>query len=432
MHKIKLIIAREYLTRVKKKSFIIMTLVGPLLLAAVTLMPALIQKFSEKESYKVVIIDEAPKIFTTQLQNTKELIFVNDTLSFKDAKKNFANYNADALLYVPADYLKNAHLITMVSDKQLGIDIKSAIEEVINKEIESTKIKSLGLTQAQIESVATNISIKTQTLSGKDNDSELTTAVGLIAGGLIYFFIFFYGTQVMRGVIEEKTNRIIEVLISSVKPFELMLGKIVGIALVGLTQFVLWVVLSISITAFVSNIIDSKHYDSKKIEQQVQTPSSTMQELKMTEQIQNSLSSVNFSLVIPCFIFYFLGGYLFYSALFAAVGSAVDNETDTQQFIFPITIPLIFAFIVAQSVIANPHSPLAYWCSFIPFTSPVVMMVRIAFGVSWYELLISMSLLVAGFIFTTYLAGRIYRIGILMYGKKPTYQEIRKWIFYKD
>jgi len=430
MNKIRLIIAREYLTRVKKKSFIIMTILGPALFALLTLMPLLIQKFSEKETNTIVIIDEAPTVFTTHLDNTKEIRFVNDTVSLKDAKLNFEKYNADAILYVPADYIKNAHLITLISEKQLGIEVKSTVEDVINHEIESTLIKSLGITQAQIESVETNISVKTQTLAGKDNNSELTTIVGFFTGGLIYFFIIFYGTQVMRGVIEEKTNRIIEVLISSVKPFELMMGKILGIALVGLTQFALWVILTISITTVVSSAFYESKYDGQKIEQQLKSTSN--ERMDLSNEIQNNLATINLPLILGCFIFYFIGGYLLYSALFAAVGSAVDNETDTQQFILPVTIPLIFSFIVAQSIISNPNSNIAYWCSFIPFTSPVVMMVRIAYGVAWYELVISMLLLIVGFILTTYLAGRIYRIGILMYGKKPTYKEIKKWIFYKD
>ena len=430
MNKIKLIIAREYLTRVKKKSFIIMTILGPVLFALLTLMPVLIQKFSEKEINTILIIDEAPEVFTTHLTNTNDIQFINDSISLKEAKLNLAKYNADAILYVPADYIKNAHLITLISEKQLGIEVKSSIEDAINHEIEATRIKALGITQAQIEAVKTNVSIKTQTLNGKDNSSELTTVVGFITGGLIYFFIIFYGTQVMRGVIEEKTNRIIEVLISSVKPFELMMGKIIGIALVGLTQFALWVALTITITSDVSKVVYESKYEGQNIEQRIK--SSTNEELDLSNEIQSNLSAINLPLVLGCFVFYFIGGYLLYSSLFAAVGSAVDNETDTQQFILPITIPLIFSFIVAQSIITNPNSELAYWCSFIPFTSPVVMMVRIAFGVVWYELMISMLLLIAGFIFTTYLAGRIYRIGILMYGKKPTYQEIKKWIFYKD
>ena len=430
MNKIRLIIAREYLTRVKKKSFIIMTILGPVLFALLTLMPVLIQKFSEKETNTILIIDEIPHVFTTQLTSTSDIRFVNDSISLKEAKINLTKYNADAILYVPADYIKNAHLITLISEKQLGIEVKSAIEDVINHEIESTRIKALGITQAQIESVKTDVSIKTQTLNGKDNSSELTTVVGFITGGLIYFFIIFYGTQVMRGVIEEKTNRIIEVLISSVKPFELMMGKIIGIALVGLTQFALWVALTITITTVVSKVVYESKYEGQNIEQKIK--SSTNEQLDLSNEIQSNLSAINLPLVLGCFVFYFIGGYLLYSSLFAAVGSAVDNETDIQQFILPITIPLIFSFIVAQSIITNPNSELAYWCSFIPFTSPVVMMVRIAFGVVWYELVISMLLLIAGFIFTTYLAGRIYRIGILMYGKKPTYQEIKKWIFYKD
>ena len=243
----------------------------------------------------------------------------------------------------------------------------------------------------------------------------------------------------MRGVIEEKTNRILEVIISSVKPFQLMMGKIIGVAMVGLTQFLLWVVFTFLITSAVSPLLlgGESRWDQmmQQMEQIDQEDKKALEEISGSSESLESFFEVVSSLDIPqillAFIFFFLGGYLLYSALFAAVGSAVDSETDTQQFMLPITIPLVLAIIVAQTVIANPDSQVAFWFSMVPFTSPVVMMVRLPFGVPAWELYLSMALLIAGFLFTTWIAARIYRVGVLMYGKKITYKELGKWLFYK-
>jgi ABC-2 type transport system permease protein len=285
------------------------------------------------------------------------------------------------------------------------------------------------------------VNLKTFTLSGKENNALLTTAVGFAGGIAIYMFIFLYGVQVMRGVIEEKTNRIVEVIISSVKPFQLMMGKILGIALVGLTQFMLWIVLTFLISSTITTYIAKEKMDAKNVAMSLNTQQangidklSDTKEMEKSamESIMSNMDSINFPLVLTCFVIYFLGGYLLYSALFAAIGAAVDNETETQQFMLPVTIPLILSFVVAQSVITNPESQLSFWFSIIPLTSPVVMMVRVAFGVPTWQLILSISLLILGFIGTTWLAARIYRTGILLYGKKVNYKELSKWLFYKN
>jgi ABC-2 type transport system permease protein len=285
------------------------------------------------------------------------------------------------------------------------------------------------------------VNLKTFTLSGKENNALLTTAVGFAGGIAIYMFIFLYGVQVMRGVIEEKTNRIVEVIISSVKPFQLMMGKILGIALVGLTQFLLWIVLTFLISSTITTYIAKEKMDAKNVAMSLNTQQANgMDKLSDTkemeksamESIMSNMDSINFPLVLTCFVIYFLGGYLLYSALFAAIGAAVDNETETQQFMLPVTIPLILSFVVAQSVITNPESQLSFWFSMIPLTSPVVMMVRVAFGVPAWQLILSISLLILGFVGTTWLAARIYRTGILLYGKKVNYKELSKWLFYKN
>ena len=284
---------------------------------------------------------------------------------------------------------------------------------------------------------------------GKETSTstEVSFVIGFASGLLIYMFIFLYGVQVMRGVIEEKISRIVEVIISSVKPFQLMLGKIIGVAMVGLTQFIIWVVMTGVLIGLAQATLfkDIRLNDNPIVKTQQLQPGMNvtnfdlnaqtkdqekLENAKLT-QIYQDIMGRNFLLLISVFIFYFLGGYLLYSALFAAVGAAVENETETQQFILPITIPLILAFVVAQTVIQDPEGPVSFWFSIVPFTSPVVMMVRLPFGVPAWELALSMLLLIAGFIFTTWLAGRIYRTGILMYGKKVSWRELGKWLFYK-
>jgi len=264
--------------------------------------------------------------------------------------------------------------------------------------------------------------------------------LGYIAGFLIYMFVFMYGSQVMRGVIEEKTSRIVEVIVSSVRPFQLMMGKIIGVALVGLTQFLLWVVLTFGLVS----IAQAVFIDSVKVENMTQVvPGGTGNTLNDNEQVIdqgaaefsamfNSIKAINFPLVLGMFVFYFLGGYLLYAAMFAAIGAAVDNETDTQQFMLPVTIPLVLGIIVMVSAINNPNGSLAYWFSLIPFTSPIVMMVRIPFEVPIQDVIISAGLLIITFIFMVWLAAKIYRTGILMYGKKVNYRELWKWIRYKN
>jgi ABC-2 type transport system permease protein len=287
------------------------------------------------------------------------------------------------------------------------------------------------------KSVKVNISNITEEdeKKGRSADVEVSTALGFAGGILIYFFIFLYGAQVMRGVIEEKTSRIVEVIISSVKPFQLMMGKIVGIALVGLTQFLLWVIFTFVIYSTVMNVVVKDKFSKDNIENIIQkSPDGTsvenVDQMIETGQLVDRIKGINWLLMIPAFIFYFLGGYLLYGALFAAIGGAVDNEADTQQFMLPITIPLILAIVVAQTVMHDPSGKVAFWFSIIPFTSPVVMMVRLPFQVQVWELMLSMGLLVIGFIFTTWLAGKIYRTGILMYGKKINYKELWKWLRY--
>jgi ABC-2 type transport system permease protein len=445
MSKISLIIKREYLTRVRKKSFIIMTILGPVLMASVFVIPLLMAKYDENEVSKIRVVDESG-LFAGKLADSESMLFEMDSMSLPVAKELFNPETHTAILYIPGNVINNSGSIMLFSAKQPNINLVTSIERTIQKEIEAMKLKSHGIDQATLEQIKTKVRVNTRTLTeqGEEETSAgLTTAVGLIGGLLIYMFIFLYGAQVMRGVIEEKTNRIVEVIISSVKPFQLMMGKIIGIALVGLTQFLLWIVLTFGISSVVSAIfIDGNQVREQMMHRQspLGTPlpmdpeagTSASDSGNELAEIMNAVDSINFPLLIGAFLFYFLGGYLLYGALFAAIGAAVDGESDTQQFMLPITIPLIVSFIVAQSILQNPESKVGFWFSMIPFTSPVVMMVRIPFGIEPWELALSMLLLVAGFILTTWLAGRIYRTGILMYGKKVSWRELGKWLFYRE
>ncbi len=442
MNKILLILQREYITRVKKKSFIVMTLLGPILMAGIAIVPILIAKYSDDKINKIIVIDQRPEIFTTILPSSETVLFINSKISLDSAKKAFDPEKFYGILYLQDDMVKNPGGAMLFTEKQANLSVTNYIENSLEKQIEQDKLKSEGIDQKTLSSIETNVNLKTLSLKGEENSAELATIVGFICGFLIYLFIFLYGVQVMRGVIEEKTNRIVEVIISSVRPFELMMGKIIGIALVGLTQFLLWIVLTLTITTIASKVIIDPKTDAKVVAQTMKSNNldqHALKELGATPKIKedamnklfSQLSSINFPLIISCFFIYFLGGYLLYSALFAAIGAAVDNETETQQFMLPVTIPLILAFIVAQSIVQNPDSQLGFWFSIIPLTSPVVMMVRIAFGVPPWELALSIGLLIAGFIGATWLAGRIYRTGILLYGKKVNYKELAKWLFYK-
>lgn len=445
MNKIFLIIQREYLTRVKKKSFIVMTILGPLLMAALMIVPVWLAT-KEKSSHKIEVVDDS-FLFMDSLPSTETIKFEYTGIKLGEAQRDFYETDYSAILYIPSNILEGGGSVKLFYKKPIGVAAESHIENSIEKRIFDFKLLKNNIDKNIILKAETKIRVLTekQQESGKSmkTNTGLNMAIGFGAGILIYMFIFLYGVQVMRGVIEEKTNRIVEVIISSVKPFQLMMGKIVGIALVGLTQFILWIVLTFGIYTVaqltILKDVNAKYAKEAFAKEQVfkQGVDINASEIENASnanplfELYESLKGIDFVAILLCFLFYFIGGYLLYSALFAAIGAAVDNESDTQQFMLPITIPLIFSFVIAQSIIQDPDSSMAFWFSIIPFTSPVVMMVRLPFGVPFSEVALSMGLLVVGFLFTTWLAGRIYRTGILMYGKKISYGELWKWLFYK-
>lgn len=444
MNKIWLVLQREYLVRVRKRTFLIMTLLTPILIAALFIVPVWLAT-SFKSEKVIEVIDESGEIASLLKDQTELKFVVSKTKDVKQAKAGLEDSESYALLYIPKIDIDKPENIKIFSKKSISIDVERDIRAEVENRIEDLKLTRSGIDKEVLDKIKTNIDLGTETLQGQESSSGAATAIGFLTMFAIYFAVFLYGAQVMRGVIEEKSNRIIEVIISSVKPFELMMGKILGVGLVGVTQFVLWIgltyLLLLGATSFMSldKMAEAQTQQTELVEKDksIVEKSSQEKENAQTQKGMNkifaSLGTINLPLVIGAFLFYFVGGYMLYSALFAAVASAVDNEADTQQFQFPISVPLIVGFLIAQlAVVKDPDGAVAVWASIIPFTSPIVMMARIPFGgVATWELIVSMLVLVLGFIFTTWVAARIYRIGILMHGKKPTFQELGKWIFYK-
>lgn len=450
MKKIWLIIQREYLTRVRKKSFVIMTFLGPLLMASVWIVPLLLA--TQSDGVKTIEVLDETGLFFEEFKETADTKFLYIVDDLQTAKENLAKSESFAILHIPKSSYSTPIAFYLYTFKKPGLSLKMYLQESANKILESKKLQDVyGIDENMLESVKSNINLVVEDIeTNKKSYTEISWALGFIGGMLIYFFIFMYGSQVMRGVIEEKTSRIIEVIVSSVKPIQLMLGKIVGIAMVGLTQFLLWVVLTLTIvtafTAIYSDQIDKYKMGEQTIANPGQMfPSDAMgmpdtqqgiEALGSDENIGQILDvffSINYGVIIFTFIFFFIGGYLLYAALFAAIGAAVDNEADTQQFMLPVTLPLIFAIIIGLSfVLNNPDGSVAYWLSLIPLTSPIIMMIRVPFGVNIYtDLIPSMILLIIGFLGTTWIAAKIYRTGILMYGKKVSYKELWKWLTYR-
>ena len=447
MKKILLIIQREYLTRVRKKSFLIMTILGPILFAAFMAVPAWLATMEDTEVKTIAVIDST-NIFYQILPETDYIKFAYpDGISIKNLQNNFEKSGYSAILYIPHNILASNTSI-LYSNKQPSMTVTMHIKNSVEKEIERQKLKANNIENLDeiLKSVKTDINLRSITWSedGKEKESNtgLAMGIGYGSGMLIYFFIFLFGAQVMRGVIEEKTNRIVEVIVSSVKPFQLMMGKIVGVGLVGLTQFVLWVLLTFVFIGGAQKILYpdlSKTPTEQVLSQDIMANQQVNQaEIKynepkkqILEDIFSSLEDINFGLILGMFIFFFIGGYLLYASFFAIIGSAVDNEADTQQFMLPVTLPLIIGIFVMINTINNPSGPVAFWFSIIPLTSPIVMMVRIPFHPALWEILLSSLLLILTFIGSTWMAGKIYRTGILMYGKKINYRELWKWLRYK-
>jgi len=430
MNKIGLIIAREYLTRVKKKSFIIMSIVGPLLFGLIFVIP--IWLASREGDEKVIEVLDESGYFRGEFNGMGSVSFIYLDNSIEDAKSELKEKGNYGLLYIPKLNLEQPEGIVFFAENNPSIEVQSSLERFLKDKIEEIKLNESGIDKEKLDKIKTNVDISVINITEKGEKEEdiiMATVVGYAAAFMLYFFIFLYGVQTLRGVIEEKSSKIVEVIISSVKPFQLMMGKILGIGAVGLTQFLLWVVLTFTISQVMLGLYGIDLTEARQMEmvQGAEVPPSDE-----IPEILTKINTINFPLVLGTFLFYFLGGFFFYGSLFAGVGSAVDNDADAQQFQLPVTLPLIFSIIILSAIIREPHGSLAFWASIIPFTSPVVMMMRIPFDPPIWEILLSMVLLVLGFIGTTWLAGRVYRVGILMHGAKVNYKILAKWFMMKN
>ena len=444
MHKIWLIIQREYTTRVKNKRFLLVTFLVPLLMVGLIVGSAYFS-FKGTEERKIAVVDPNG-FFKDKLKDSKQLKF--EFPKDVDTSNYQAKGYSDILLMPIFEGDKKEDYI-LRSKKSMGFSLQESINGKINAAIEDQMLEKAGIQQTVLDSIHQSAQIaelkayEDEGKNSKESNAGLAMAIGYASGLLIYITMFIYGTMVLRGVMEEKTSRIAEVIVSSVKPFELMLGKIIGIGAVGLTQFLMWIIVVMTLTGVGMSLLPA---DMQTQLQQLQASGGQMgtagmaqasESVKNIYAFQHVISTTNWPLIIGLFLFYFLGGFLFYASLFAAVGSVVNEDPqDAQSLMFPITMPIIFSYIITNVVIQNPNTPMAFWASVIPFSSPMVMMARISYGVPttvpYWELALSMLTLIGGFLLTTWLSAKIYRTGILMYGKKVTWKEMTKWAFSKS
>jgi len=437
MNKIGLIIKREYLTRVRKRSFLIMTFLGPILMAAIYIIPIMLALNASNEHIRIAVVDES-HWFEDRFTNTEEHTFVNMPGQPIDSVKEMVKTGVfDMALYVPPTQLNIPSNAVVYSIRQVPMEVETYISSVMQKEIEDQKLMAQGVDPEIVSAVKTDVNLQVMRMDEKGNEKETFTKVqftlGITLAMLVYMFIIFFGGQVMQGVAEEKTNRIIEVIISSVKPFQLMMGKIIGVSLVALTQFVLWILLTVVLYVGFSAFIGISNPEMLS-SGTVMAQEITANDITSNESVQSILQivhSIDFGTIITTFLIFFVLGYLLYATLYAAIGSLVDNNTDSQQFTLPVTVPLIVAIISSFYIVNNPDSGLSVCLSMIPFTSPISMMVRIPFGVPIWQVVVSVALLAGTFVLMTWIAAKIYRTGILMYGKKLSYKEIFKWLKYK-
>ncbi len=432
MRNLKLIIAREYTARVRNKTFIIMTFLSPLILVGMFFLIAYLSMLNNSEE-KIIAINDQSGVFVGEFQNTEDITYMDLSLvSLEKAKDIVKEKNYHGVLYIPENE-NNAELagsIEFFGKESPGFGTLQQMERIITEKLTTRELIARGVDVSQIESAETKVNIQIQNIEGQ-RTSRMSGYIKMIFGGaagyLLMMFIIIYGNMVMRSVIEEKTNRIIEIIVSSVKPIQLMLGKILGTSLAGITQFSIWVILG-TLLMFIASTMTGL--------EMVAPPAEATQGIEQmaSNEMQQLLADIyNLPMVtlIIAFLVYFIGGYFLYSAIYAAIGAAVDSETDTQQFMFPIILPLMLGIYVGFfSVIENPHGTVSTVFSMIPLTSPIVMLMRIPFGVPWWELAISVILLIITNGVVLWVAAKIYRVGILMYGKKPTYKELYKWLRY--
>lgn len=431
MNHLSIIIQREYYARVRKKSFIILTFLTPILIVALIAAPMLLSTVKDEKT-RVIAVADATGRYLPRLENSNNYQFVAfDGDVARLSKEHYNDFYA--YLVIQGNLADNSGKAELYSNKQISFESEDFIRRQLLQLASDDKIASYEIAGLEeiLRDFQPKVKLSSVVWSGESGEtqktsSEISMIIGMLTTFIIYFFIYVYGCSVMNSVFEEKTNRIVEIIVSSVKPFQLMMGKIIGIALVGLTQFFLWIIL-LSVLLFIASSTLHIPLNTTDLPNMAQTNVLPGDSLEMLQ----SITSLPFGKILLWFVLYFIGGYLLYASLFAAVGAAIDNNEDAQQFVLPITIPILFALYAGIYGANNPEGPLALWCSYIPFTSPIVMMVRLPFGVPLWELLVSFGILILTFLFSTKIAAKIYRTGILMYGKKIGYRDIWKWLTHK-
>ena len=435
MDKLKLIIIREFLAKVRNRTFIIMTFLSPLLMIGMIALVAFLTKSSMEKTRTIAYVNQSNYVNNQDFKNTKSLIYINlSNLDLEAAKKSVQESKQFGLLYIPNENSIDslAANIQFYSTESPGVVFIDNLQQQYNVKLRSLKMQELGIDTTKVASSEIKTEIHLNNFSGEATSklkNEIKLGIGSAAGYLIMMFIIIYGAMVMRSVIEEKTSRIIEVIISSVKPFYLMLGKVIGTAGAGIFQFLIWTVV-LMVLLFVVSPLLGINVDTSMTAQQLEA-AQKMGSINEFELAINEITQLPLATIIISFILFFTGGYLLYSSLYAAIGAAVDNETDTQQFMMPIIMPLMLGIYIGFGVVANdPHGTLATVFSMIPFTSPIVMMMRIPMGVPLWQIIVSLVLLYGTFLGMIWFSAKIYRVGILMYGKKPSYKELWKWLKY--
>ncbi len=433
MNRLSLVIQREYLTRVRKKSFIILTILMPFLIVALSLVPLWLSTLNDGSVKNVAVIDNTG-VYAPLLESNNQYTF--QIVGDANVQEVRAGGDVFAILQITDDLSTNPNAVSITSEKQTPLDLQTLIQGKLNEKVVEQRLDKLtaegSVNSEAIGSVRSiideggGVSLRTLRMSDdgsvKESSTELATVIGMLFTILIYMFILMYGNMVMQAVLEEKKSRVVEVMVSSVKPVNLLMGKIIGIGLVGLTQLAVWIIMTSVLMGGVSMFISSP--------EQATAMSAGMSDFDV-EGIMGTIMSVNWVEIIIYFVLFFIGGYVLYASIFAMFASAVDSEEDTTQFMTPVTLVIFFAFFAGFYSVSNPDGPLAFWTSIIPFTSPIVMMVRVPFGIPFWEILLSLTLLYGTFILISVVAAKVYRVGILMYGKKPSFKEMMKWITYK-
>ncbi|MBA5630010.1 ABC transporter permease [Moheibacter lacus] len=440
MNQILLVAKREFITQAKNKTFIIMTVLSPIFLVGIIgIIAWMISANSDQKS--IAVVDESQEFITTLVSGENEIYNFYSAKDIKGIKDTLLNSKTlNGLLVIPKfdqnnlEPLENG--IELTTNGNIGMGFKEKLEDRLNKRLEELKMQKAGISDQQLKTIDSNLQLKTFNLKGGEEDKGefLKFGLAMFLSYVIFMFIMIYGVKVMRSVVEEKNNRVVEIIISSVKPFNLMMGKILGTTFVALTQFIIWILMGLGLTFAASAFLSSK--------MEIPTNLSTPQAQEMmaqnpewmndAKQITDTLMELNYPFILTFFVLFFFVGYLFYSSIFAAIGSAVDNDTDTQQFTFYPIFPMMIAMYGSFTAMENPDGPVSFWLSMIPLTSPISMVTRLPFGVEWWEIALSLTLLIGSMLLMVYFASKIYRVGILMYGKKPSLKEMWKWMRYSN